>query len=203
MSEAQHAGHDATERRILTIALGLNALMFVVGLVAGLLADSLGLVADSLDMLADALAYGLSIAAVGRSPLFKARVATMSGSLLLLLGLGVLIDAARRAWTGSAPESTIMLAVAVVSLVVNATVIRMLTRFRKGDVHLRAAWLFTRADVVANIGVIVSAILVLLTRSRFPDLIAGLAIGIYVLREAGEILKSARHARALVGASPT
>lgn len=95
-----------------------------------------------------------------------------------------------------------MIAVAVVSLVVNATVSRMLTRFRKGDVHLRAAWLFTRADVVANIGVIVSALLVLLTRSRFPDLIAGFAIGIYVLREAGEILKDARRARAIAGASP-
>jgi Co/Zn/Cd efflux system component len=89
-----------------------------------------------------------------------------------------------------------MMAVAALSLAVNATVIRMLTRFRKGEVHLRAAWLFTRADVVANLGVILSGALVLLTGSRIPDLVAGIAIGLYVMREAWEILGRARRARA-------
>ena len=202
MSSAEHGSAEITERRVLAIALGLNALMSVVGFVAELLAESLGLLADSLDMLADAFAYGLSIVAVGRTPLFKARVATMSGSLLLLLGLGVLADAARRAWTGSEPESATMIAVATLSLVVNAAVIRMLARFRRGEVHLRAAWLFTRTDVVANLGVIISALLVLLTGSRFPDLIAGFAIGIYVIHEAREILHRARQARTVAGAWP-
>ena len=186
---------DIEERHVLSMAMGLNALMFVVGLVAGLIAESLGLLADSLDMLADALAYGLSIAAVGRPPLFKARVALMSGTLLLLLGGGVVVDAIRRAWVGSEPESLVMVTVAAVSLVVNATVIRMLTRFRKGEVHLRAAWLFTRADVVANVGVIVSGVLVLLTASRIPDIVVGVAIGLFVVSEALEILGRARQAR--------
>ena len=184
------------ERRVLSIALALNAAMFVVGLVAGLLGESLGLIADSLDMLADALAYGLSLAAIGRPALFKARVAGMSGTLLLVLGLAVMIDVVRRALAGSDPEAGIMLATATLSLLVNATVIRMLTRFRRGEVHLRAAWLFTRADVVANIGVILSAILVFLTGSRYPDIIVGLAIGGYVIREAVEILQRARRAAA-------
>lgn len=182
------------ERRALSIALGLNAAMFVVGIVAGLFGESLGLIADSLDMLADALAYGLSLVAIGRPARFKARVARMSGTLLLVLGLGVVIDVARRAFGGSDPEAGIMLATAMLSLVVNATVIRMLTRFRRGEVHLRAAWLFTRADVVANIGVILSAILVFLTGSRSPDLLVGLAIGGYVIGEAVEILHRARRA---------
>lgn len=184
-----------SERRVLRTALGLNATMFVVGLAAGLIAESLGLIADSLDMLADALAYGLSLAAISRPALFKARVARLSGTLLLLLGAGVVLDVARRAWLGSDPESGVMMVTAALSLAVNAYVIRLLTRFRRGEVHLRAAWLFTRADVVANIGVIVSGLLVLLTGSRYPDLIVGLAIGAYVIREALEILENARRAR--------
>jgi Co/Zn/Cd efflux system component len=192
-----HAQRQASaERRVLSIALGLNASMFVVGFVAGLFGESLGLIADSLDMLADALAYGLSLAAIGRASIFKARVARMSGTLLLVLGLGVVVDVARRALAGSDPEAGIMLATASLSLVVNATVIRMLTRFRRGEVHLRAAWIFTRADVVANIGVILSAVLVFLTGSRYPDLIVGLAIGGYVIWEAVEILQRARRAAA-------
>ena len=185
---------ETDERRVLLLALGLNGAMFVVGLAAGLVAHSLGLLADSFDMLADALAYGLSLAAVGRPPIFKARVASLSGILLLVLGTGVLFDAIRRVWAGSAPDSTAMLLVASLSLVVNAAVIRMLARFRRGEVHLRAAWVFTRADVVANIGVMASALLVMVTGSRYPDLVAGFAIGLYVIREALEIIGRARSA---------
>lgn len=176
--------------------------MFVVGLVAGLLANSVGLIADSLDMLADALAYGLGLAAIGRTPLFKARIARLSGTLLLLLGLAVLVDVVRRASMGGEPEGSLMLITAILSLIVNATVIRMLARFGRGEVHLRAAWIFTRADVAANIGVILSAILVFLTGSRYPDLVVGGLIGCYVIREAFEIRQSARRAAAVDSPRP-
>ena len=184
------------QQRVLRIALALNATMFVVGLVAGLLGQSSGLIADSLDMLADASAYAIALGAVGRSGRFKAGSATLSGVLLLLLGIGVLFDVGRRALLGSQPESLVMIAVAFVSFLANATVLRMLGRYREGEVHLRATWLFTRVDVIANVGVMLSGLLVLLTGSRFPDLVVGGAIGIYVIKEAIEILGEAREARA-------
>ena len=184
----------ATQLRVLRIALALNAAMFVVGTVAGLIGQSSSLIADALDMLADASAYAGALGAVGRSSRFKARAATVSGSLLLALGILVVLDAGRRALLGSEPESAVMIAVAFASFLVNVNVLRLLGRYRKGEVHLRATWIFTRADVIANIGVIVSGFLVLLTRSRFPDLLAGSAIGIYVVKEAIEILREAREA---------
>jgi Co/Zn/Cd efflux system component len=183
------------QERVLRIALALNATMFIVGLVAGLLGQSSSLIADALDMLADASAYAIALGAVGRSARFKAGAATLSGSLLVLLGVMVLLDVGRRALLGSEPESAIMMAVAFVSLLVNASVLRMLGRYREGEVHLRATWIFTRVDVIANIGVILSGLLVLLIGSRFPDLIVGGAIGVYVMKEALEILGEAREAR--------
>jgi Co/Zn/Cd efflux system component len=170
--------------------------MFIVGLVAGILGQSTSLIADALDMLADASAYTIALTAVGRSARFKAGAATLSGSLLLVLGLGVLVDVARRAFFGSEPESFVMIGVACISLVVNTTVLRLLGRFRKGEVHLRATWIFTRADVIANIGVIASGLLVLLLDSRYPDLVAGAAIGCYVVKESLEILREAREEKA-------
>ena len=63
--ESGHApGLGKSDASVLRVALALNATMFVVGLGAGIIADSLGLVADSLDMVADAGAYGLSLAAI-------------------------------------------------------------------------------------------------------------------------------------------
>lgn len=183
------------ERHTLRLALLLNATMFVVGLIVGVLAQSTGLIADSLDMLADASAYALGLAAISRSHIFKAQAATLSGSLLLVLGIGVLIDVIRRGFVGSEPVSVAMIGVACLSLAVNATILILLGRFRHGEVHLRATWLFTRVDVIANLGVIVSGVMVGLTQSRYPDLIVGGAISLYVVKESLEILREAREAR--------
>lgn len=190
--------HTATtnpERKVLQIALTLNGTMFVVGLIAGILAQSTGLIADSLDMLADASAYTIGLFVIGRSLRLKTIAATLSGGLLLILGFGVLLEVLRRAWVGSFPESTTLIVVAFISLIVNAIVLRLLSRFRKGEVHLRATWIFTRADVIANVGVIFSGVLVALTHSRYPDLIVGFAIGLYVIKEAFEILSDVRKAK--------
>lgn len=118
------ATDTAEQRRTLRIALGLNATMFVVEVVAGFIAGSVGLIADGLDMLADASAHAIGLVAIGRSAKFKANAATASGTLLLLLGLGVLIDVVRRAISGEPPEGLIMVVVAAVALAVNATVLR-------------------------------------------------------------------------------
>lgn len=168
--------------------------MFVIGMIAGLLAQSTSLIADSLDMLADASAYALGLLAIGRGIRFKTVTAALSGSLLLVLGIVVLLDVERRALSGSFPESEIMIVVASISLMVNGIVLYLLRRFRDGEVHLRATWIFTRADVIANLGVIISGVIVHLTNSRYPDLIVGFAISLYVIKEAFEILKSSHEA---------
>jgi Co/Zn/Cd efflux system component len=86
--------------------------MFVVGIVAGLIGQSSGLIADSLDMFADAVAYGIALSALHRDAAFKARAAMASGGVLLILGIGVLLDAIRRGVFGSAPESSVIIGIA-------------------------------------------------------------------------------------------
>lgn len=65
----------------------------------------------------------------------------------------------------------------------------------KGEVHQRTSYICTRADVIANIGVFVSSVIVWASGLRFVDLIAGFAIGAYVLKEALEIMREANEAR--------
>ena len=180
------------ERRVLRIALGLNAAMAVIGGFAGWIAQSAGLLADALDMLSDATAYAIALMAIGRTALFKIRAATLSGGILLVLGVGVLAEVGRRLIYGAEPVSEWMIATATLSLVVNLVVMRMLAPMRSGEVHLRATWLFTRADVVANLGVILAGILVLWLAVPYPDFIIGALIGLYVIKEAIEILRDAR-----------
>jgi len=175
--------------------------MFVVEVATGILANSTGLVADGLDMLTDATAYSIALAAIGRSGGFKANAASLSGALLLVVGIGMLIEVARRLVWGSDPEGSWMIAVAFVALAVNVLVLRLLSRQRREEVHIRAAWIFTRADVVANTAVIVAGLAVLLTGIRYFDLAVGAAIGVYVAKEALEIMADAGHARSAPDAS--
>lgn len=185
---------NARDRRILTVALALNATMAAAGGVLGWLGHSTGLLADALDMLADASAYAIGLAAIGRGARFKANAAWVSGIALLMLGIGVLVEVMQRFEGTAEPHSGIMMVAATVSLLVNLSVLRMLAPMREGEVHLRATWLFTRVDVIANIGVIVAGALVAMLHSRYPDLVIGTLIGLYVVKEAIEILREARSA---------
>ena len=169
--------------------------MFVAEVVAGVLGHSTGLIADGLDMLADASAYAIALVAVGRSASFKANAATLSGALLLVLGLGVLLDVARRVTSGEPPEGLLMVGVAAIALAANATVLRLLSKQRRDEVHIRATWIFTRVDVIANAAVVVAGLAVYLTGIRYFDLAVGAAIGAYVTKEALEILRHSREAR--------
>ena len=169
--------------------------MFAVELGAGILVQSAALVADGLDMLSDASVYAIALAAIGRGARFKANAAFWSGGMLFILGIGLFVEVIRRFFDGGSPDGEWMIAVAVVALAVNFTVLRMLSRQRNDEVHLRAAWIFTRADVIANAAVIVSGLAVLLTGIRYFDLIVGAAISVYVIREAIEILTEARKAK--------
>ena len=67
-----HEAKNAQERRVLRIALVLNAAMAVIGGLAGWIAQSTGLLADALDMLSDATAYAIGLVAIGRTARFKA-----------------------------------------------------------------------------------------------------------------------------------
>lgn len=185
----------AAQRRVLWIALALNAAMFVVETGTGVIASSAGLIADGLDMLSDAAVYAIALIAIGSTLRFKANAAMFSGVALLVLGAGMLLEVFRRGVEGSAPEGPLMMLVSTIALVVNVIVLRLLKRQRNQEVHLRAAWIFTRADVVANAAVLLSGLAVWATGLRYFDLVVGAAIGLYVMREALEIISEARQAR--------
>ncbi len=183
---------NKAESRTLIILLLINAIMFVVEISVGLLAESTGLIADSMDMFADASVYAISLYAVGRSLLVKARAAHISGIMQILLGILVLIDITRRFIYGSEPESTLMITIGLLALAANTICLMLIYKHRQGEVHMRASWIFSKNDVIANLGVITSGFMVALLDSPYPDLIIGLLISIIVIRGGVFIIKDAK-----------
>ncbi|EMI16711.1 Co/Zn/Cd efflux system component [Rhodopirellula maiorica SM1] len=182
------------QRRTLWTVLLINAFMFAAELGVGIWADSTSLIADSLDMLADASVYSISLYAVGRAASIRRGAARFNGSLQLALGIGVLVDASRRAFLGSDPVATLMMWMGTAALIANIACLLILLKHRRGEVNIRASFICSINDVVANAGVILSGLLVQITGSRFPDLIIGLIISAVVVRGAIQILAEARRA---------
>lgn len=187
--QAQPVSGETGEARTLWILLAINGAMFVAEVIAGFLAQSAGLLADSLDMLADAFVYGLSLYAVGRAATHQLRAAKASGILQLLLALGALFEVVRRWVAGSDPEPGWMLSVAAVALAANVTCLALVFRHRAGGAHMKASYIFSTNDVLANVGVIIAGGLVAWTNSSVPDLIVGTIIGLVVLGGAIRILR--------------
>jgi Co/Zn/Cd efflux system component len=181
------------ERGTLWTLLAINATMFAAESIAGWLGESTGLLADSLDMLADAGVYGIALYAVGRLDR-QAVAAAISGVLQMLLGLGVLVEVIRRVFVGSEPVSLLMMVTGAVALIANMTCLALIAKHREGGVHMRASWIFSTNDAIANVGVMVSGGLVWALGSRLPDLVIGSIISLIVLWGSVRILRSAREA---------
>ena len=180
------------ERRILTIVLLINAVMFVAEFSAGLLSGSTALLADSLDMLADAIIYALGLFALGRVSHWRARAALTSGVFQLLLGSGIAVEALWKMLAGGLPDAATMGLFGVLALLANTVCFLLLARFRDGDINLRATWICSRNDMIGNIGVLVAAGMVTWFASPIPDIVIGLLIAAVVIRSAWQIVVEAR-----------
>lgn len=182
---------DSSEkRRTLWIVFALNVAIALGFFVTGYFADSNALLANGLDNSSDAIVYALSLLALTRSRQWKRGAARFSGIMLLLFAGGVIFDAGRRFLEGSEPGGMTMMAMAAVAAVVNLLSLYLLKRLQNKDVNLRAATTFSFNDFVANGGIILAGIVVMLTGANWPDLIVGVAVagiavygGIEILRD--------------------
>ncbi|MEK7811415.1 MAG: cation transporter [Pseudomonadota bacterium] len=175
----------------LKIVLAINAVMFVVELMAGLLGNSISLVADSLDMLGDALVYGFSLYVVARGAAMKAKAALFKGTIMAGFGLFVLGQAIYRIVYPQLPVFEAIGAIGLLALVANSLCFYLLWRHRTDDINMSSVWLCSRNDIIANISVLFAAIGVWLTHSGWPDILVGLALAALFLRSALFVLRKA------------
>jgi len=170
-SEKPDPNRDPRWRRALWIALAVNGAMFVGEIVAGVAGGSKSLQADALDFLGDSANYAISLAVVGMAVGWRARAALLKGATLLLLGAYILIATVIALWNGRLPHAEVMGVVGIVALVANAGVALMLYRWRSGDANMRSVWICSRNDVIGNLAVVLAAVGVFGTGTRWPDLV--------------------------------
>jgi len=180
------------QRGTLQIVLGINAVMFLVIVVAALYGRSTALLADSLDNLGDALTYALSLYAVARGPAVKARVALFKGGLIFLAACAVAGQLVYRLLVPTTPMFEIMGAFSLLGLAANSVCLYLLWRHRHEDVNMSSVWECSRNDIASNVSVFVAAGAVWLTDSGWPDVVVATGLLWLLMRSALRVTASAR-----------
>jgi Co/Zn/Cd efflux system component len=190
---------DAAYRRVLWVVLTVNAAMFLVEIIAGLVAGSASLQADALDFFADAANYGISLFVVGMALRYRAIAALAKGLSMGAFGLWVIGTVIWHTIMGTVPEAITMGAVGTAALVANAASFGLLWAYRTGDANMRSVWLCSRNDVIANLAVLVAALGVFGTRTGWPDIAVAAIMASLAIQGAWVVV---RHALAEVRSEP-
>ena len=187
----EELAHGA-KRKILWTVLVLNLIMFFVEGITGWMAQSNALMADALDMLGDAVVYGFSLFVIQLDPIWRTRSGILKATIMSVFALSILGSAIYRVYHHVVPIASAMGIVGSMALAVNLLCAYLLLRFRKDDINMRSAWLCSRNDVLANLGVLAAAGGVAWTGSHWPDLAVGVIISVMILQSSFGIFKDAR-----------
>ena len=182
---------DPQFKRILYFALITNGGMFFLEIVMSYFGDSISLQADALDFFGDSVNYGLSLFVMGHALQLRARAALFKGATMGVFGLWIIGSAIERALEPSVPQASLMGVVGFLALLVNVSVAILLYRYKTGDSNMQSIWLCSRNDAIGNIAVIVAAMGVFATSTRWPDLIVAALIAGLSLSASVKVIKLA------------
>ncbi len=181
-------GNSPVFKRVLWIALVVNAAMFIVEIVASRAGDSVALQADALDFFGDAANYAISLFVVNHALSTRAKASLIKGYSMGLFGLLVIVAAGYNAVMGSQPEALTMGVVGSLALVANLFVAILLFRYRNGESNMRSIWLCTRNDVIGNLAVVAAGAGVFASMTRWPDLLVAALMAYLSITSARQIV---------------
>ena len=183
-SGVKFEGLSADYKRRLWLVIAINASMFLVEMAAGALAGSQSLQADALDFLGDSLTYGMSLAVIGAAVRVRAWTAFAKGVSLTLMGLWVFNSTAYHVLVLGIPKAEIMGIIGFMALAANLGSVLILARYKDGDANVRSVWLCSRNDAV-----MIAALGVWGTATKWPDLIVAAAMAGLFLWSSFQILR--------------
>ena len=179
---------DPRYRAALQVSALLNAAMVVLEGGVGWVIGSAALIADAADFLEDAAMYTLAIVALAWTKRLRAVAGIVQALAMASVGAIAITQIIERLLAGGYPAPMPMALTAVAALAVNVYSARRLMHFRGGDASMRSVWLSTRNDAILNALTILSAGIVAITLSGWPDIVAGGIIATINLWAAGAVL---------------
>ena len=196
-----HATVRAGHERKLWLALGLTGSFMIAEVIGAFVTGSLALLSDAAHMMTDALALAISLVAIqvakraaDRKRTFgyaRFEILAAAFNALLLFGVAfyILYEAYLRLQAPAEIQSTGMLVIAVLGLIVNLISMRLLSAASDESLNVKGAYLEVWSDMLGSIGVILAAVVIMLTGWAWVDSVVAAAIGFWVLPRTWTLLK--------------
>lgn len=189
----------------LILAIGVNVLLTVAQIIAGVFSGSLALIADAIHNLSDAAALAIALIArrIARIPADEIHTfghgraeligAVFNLSWLIFIGLFLIVEAIKRLIDPQPVEGWTVVIVAGIALMVDLATVFLTFRMAQHSMNMRAAFIHNLSDALASLGVIVGGVLILTFGWMFVDAIVTLTIAGYILLHAGMEIPKAIH----------
>ena len=116
----------------------------------------------------------------------------LKGTIMFISAIAVFARATYQLFAQTVPTVQLMGEIGILALIANLICFLLLIRHLNDNINMSSVWLYSRNDIIANIFVLLTAGLVLLTGSFWPDFILGLLLTIVFAQSAGKVLTQAR-----------
>jgi Co/Zn/Cd efflux system component len=108
---------------------------------------------------------------------------------MFAFGLFVLFEAGYKVINPVMPNVEIMGVIGFIALLANAVCFLLLYAHRADNLNMSSTWLCSRNDLIANVGVLIAALLSYLLVSRWPDIVIGVFIAGIFLKSAVAVIR--------------
>jgi cobalt-zinc-cadmium efflux system protein len=185
----------------LTLAFVITLVVMAVELAGSRLSGSLALLADAGHMLADAAALAIALFAawIAQRPATAQRsfgfmrlevlAALVNGAVLIVIAIGIGIEAWHRLRAPPAVNGALLAAVALVGLIANVGAVAILHRGHQHSLNQRGAYLHVVGDLLGSVGALLAGAIVLATGWTLADPLISVLIGALVLVSAWRLVK--------------
>ena len=194
---------SSRNKKSLATVFGITSFYLIVEVIGGFWTGSLALLADAGHMLTDVAGVGLALLAIwfAERPASETRTygyyrveilaALTNAVVLILISLYILYEAYQRFKNPPEVQSSGMLAVASIGLVVNIVGIYLLRAGSKESLNMKGAYFEVLSDMLTSIGVIIAGVIMLTTGWYYADPIISAGIGLFILPRTWALLKDA------------
>lgn len=201
MAHEHHHHHGAKNyNRSFAIGIVLNIAFVIIEVSYGVVADSLALIADAGHNLSDVfsllLAWGATL--LGSKEPTQTRtygfkkatiLASLISSVLLIVALiSIAYEAYNRFFIQESVNSTIVIIVAAVGVVINALTASLFFKDQEHDLNIKAAYLHMVVDAAISFGVVLAGVAIIYTGWLWIDPLVSLFIVFIVLFGTWELL---------------
>jgi cobalt-zinc-cadmium efflux system protein len=191
-----HAGHSHAPDNFgwaFAIGAALNTGFVIAELIFGYAANSLALISDAVHNLSDVIALLLAWCAAWLSQKQPTQrhtygyrrasilAALFNAGLLLVAVGGIVVEAVNRLYSPAPVAGWTVVVVAALGVAVNGFTALLFMRGRHGDLNIRGAYLHMAADAGVSLGVVVAALVIMLTGWLWLDPAISLVIAAVVL----------------------